>query len=117
TLRIFCDKKFGINSSLPRTFAEWEEFVKFIRKNHKIYYFIFEVIEPTLFKVITFLLNVKWWFLHRYIKKYKYNVIYLDHLKPEYYDYDTRIEEAVYVILKSYLKEKEITTLSSCNNT
>lgn len=54
-------------------------------------------------KLYRMIVDVKFWFLHRFVKKHQYNTIYTD-LEPGYYDEDTRILHGVFQCVVEYYR-------------
>lgn len=83
----------------------WDEWEEKTKKKYPIRYLLFETLTFKLRYFINRIIDVKWWFLHRFHPKYRYHVIKTD-LKPRYYDTDTRILYNCFKLLNDFIEHE-----------
>lgn len=88
-------------------FGGWDDWHDQLAARFPIRSFVKETIPQTWkdlagYKIHWFFKDLKWGFIHRYIKKYQYHVLRPKTLEPGYYDPDTQILHACMEAFRQY---------------
>ncbi len=91
----------GFNQS--RSFEEWDKWIAQTKSDRPVAYFIYNLVDRLITKIRWILRDIKWFFLHRFAKKHRYNIIDTK-LKPNYYDIDTRMLYGCFSLLEEFVQ-------------
>ncbi len=95
--------------SLRKPFAlsaeGWQDWNEIARNNFPIRYWIQEKVSLWFRVKWMRIKDVKWWFLHRFHPKHRYNVVDTG-LPPGYYDVDTLMLHSVFNLFHEFMKRQ-----------
>ncbi len=94
----------SFDAPVAASMDEWREFDRKMAREAPLRWFYKKTVRHFIRRnTIIRYQNAKYWILHRFVPRHKYNVVYTD-LKPGYYDLDTRMLHACFTLLEDYVE-------------